>query len=92
MPLGSFFCLYLKNRRKSAHRKNEILVLLCAMSATEMFTKHRIENSSFVYVKHVFLDISVKDDSKLTNVYSSNQKLLLLFKNYFSLHFHKKKN
>ena len=28
-----FWCL--QNRRKSAHRKNEILVLFCAMSATQ---------------------------------------------------------
>ena len=25
-----------------------------------MFTIHEIDNSSFVYVKHVFLDISIK--------------------------------
>ena len=59
-PRKFFFCSCLKNRRKLAHRKNEILVLFCAMSATDMFTIHRIENSSFVYVKYVFLDISIK--------------------------------
>ena len=84
---GNFFLLMPKNRRTLAHRKNEILVLLCTMSAANMFTISWIKSSSFVYVKHVFLD----QDSKVTNVYSSNQKLLLLFKNYFSLNFHKKR-
>ena len=49
-----------KNRRTSVHRKNEILVLFCDMSTTDMFTIHGIKNSSFLYVKHVILDISIK--------------------------------
>ena len=57
-----------------------------------MFTIHEIKNSSFVYVKHVFLDISIKGQFESNNIYySSNQKLLLLFKKSFSLHFYKKR-
>ena len=59
VPPENVFCLYLQHRRKLAHRKNEILVLFCTASATDMFTINQIENSSFVYVKHVFLDISL---------------------------------
>ena len=57
-----------------------------------MFTIHEIDNSSFVYVKHVFLDISIKGQFESNNIYySSNQKLLLLFKKSFSLHFYEKR-
>ena len=55
-----FFYLCLQNKSKLAHRKNEILVLFCAISARDMFTIHGIKISSFVYVKHPFLDISIK--------------------------------
>ena len=89
-----FFCLCLQNRKKLAYKKNEILVLIWATSATDMFTIHRIKNSFCVYVKHVLLDISVKGqfESKKWNVYySSNQKLFLSFEKGFSLHFCKKR-
>ena len=60
MPSEKSFCLCLQNRRKLAHRKNEILVLFYTTSATAMYTIHRIKNSSLIYVKHVLLDISIK--------------------------------
>ena len=72
MPPEKIVCLCLQNRRELAHRKNEILVLICAMSATDMFTIHEIKNSSFAYVKHVFLDISIKGQFK------SNKCLLFI--------------
>ena len=37
--LRKFLCLGLENERKLLRRKNEVLVLLCTMSATPMFTK-----------------------------------------------------
>ena len=46
----NFFCFCLWNKKKLALRKNENLVLFCATSAADMFTKHRINNSSFFYV------------------------------------------
>ena len=58
MRLEKNFCLCLQNRRKLVHRKNEILVLFCP--TTDMFAIHGIKNSSFVYVKHVLLEISIK--------------------------------
>ena len=73
MPPEKIVCLCLQNRRELAHRKNEILVLICATSATDMFTIHQIKNSSFTYVKHVFLDISIKERFK-------NNKCLLFIK------------
>lgn len=55
---------------------------------TNIFTIHRIEKSSLVYAKHVLLE----DGSKATSVYySSNQRLLLFLKKYFSLHFYRKR-
>ena len=47
-----------------------------------------------IYVKHVLLDISIKGQFKSTKclLHSSNQKLLLLFKKCFSLHFYKKRS
>ena len=60
MSSEKIFWLSLQNSRKLPHRKNEILVFFCATSATDMFTIHQIEDSSFVYVKHASLDISIK--------------------------------
>ena len=59
-------------------------------SATDMFTIHRIENSSFVYLKHVFLDISIKGR------FESNKCLLFIkskthFIQKFFLYIFKKK-
>ena len=51
--LEKFFNLYFQNRRKLAHRKNEILVLFCAMIPADIFTIHQINNSSFFNVKYV---------------------------------------
>ena len=46
-----------KKKRFSAEKEWD---LFCSMSATEMFTINWIENSFFVHIKHVFLDISIK--------------------------------
>ena len=55
-----FLYLCLQNGGKLVHRKNEILVLFCAMSAADMFNIHLIENSSFICVKNFCLGISIK--------------------------------
>ena len=48
-----------KQREILAHRENEILVLFCTTSATDMFTIYT-ESKTTVYVKHALLDISIK--------------------------------
>ena len=77
MPPENIFCLCLQHRTKLAPRKNEIIVLFCTTSAKKclryiMFTIHQIRNSSLVYVKHVFLDISIKGR------FESNKYLLFI--------------
>ena len=47
MPPEKIFYVYLQ---KLVLRKNEMLVLFCATSATDIFTMHRINNSSFFYM------------------------------------------
>ena len=87
------FCWCLENRGKLAHRENEILVLFCTASATDMFTIYT-ESKTTVYVKHALLDISIKVwfESNKSLLCSSNQKLLLLLKKYFFFKFLYKKN
>ena len=80
--------LCLQNRKKLAHWKNEILLLICAMNPTDMFTIHWMKNSSFVYVKHIFLDIFIKGRFNKNVYYSS--KTLPFLKKCFSLDFFKK--
>ena len=89
-PLEIFFCLCLQNRRKLAHRKNEILVSFCATVRQTCLLY--IESKTTVYVKHVLLVISIKGwfESNKCLLHSSSQKLLLLFKKCFSLHFYVK--
>ena len=66
------FSAYAYKTEGNEHIKKWDFVLLCATSATNMCTIQRTENSSFVYVKHVFLDISTKGRFK------SNKCLLLI--------------
>ena len=47
MPPEKIFYVYLQ---KLVLIKNEMLVLFCATSATDIFTIHRINNSSFFYM------------------------------------------
>ena len=70
------FCSCLQNRRKLTHTKNEIVVLFCTMSATNMFTIQWINNFSFYVNWHVY--------------YTSNQKLFLLLRKKCSWHFYKR--
>ena len=72
MSQEKFFWLCLQNGRELVHRKNDILVLFCTVSTTDMFTLHQIKNSSLVYVKHTSLEISIKGQ------FESNKYLLFI--------------
>ena len=72
MSQEEFFWLCPQNGRKLVHRKNDILVLFCAVSTTDRFTIHQIKNFSLVYVKHTLLEISIKGQ------FESNKYLLFI--------------